>query len=121
MIDELRELHLGVTRPDPDAPRASDQLNAAYQAALLDKTSSEAPRVMIDSRTRRFARGRLLGRSRARRLSGSTIPRVKRGPPVPEVPTGDAPYLPVRLGMPVMGSTSLRLVVATFTGSRGRV
>ena len=43
MIDELRELHLGVPRPDPDAPRASDQLNAAYQAALLDKTSSEAP------------------------------------------------------------------------------
>src|SRR5918992_1379402 len=42
MIDELRELHLGVPRPDPDAPRASDQLRAAHEAALLDTTSSEA-------------------------------------------------------------------------------
>ena len=42
MIDELRELHLGVPRPDPDAPRASDQLRAAYEAAVRDKTSSEA-------------------------------------------------------------------------------
>ena len=36
MMDELRELHLGVPRPDPDAPRASDQLRAAYDAALRD-------------------------------------------------------------------------------------
>ena len=42
LIDELRELHLGVPRPDPDAPRASDQLHAAYETALRDKTSSEA-------------------------------------------------------------------------------
>jgi hypothetical protein len=42
MIDELRELHLGVPRPDPDAPRASGQLRAAYEASLLDKTSREA-------------------------------------------------------------------------------
>jgi hypothetical protein len=35
MIDELRELHLGIPRPDPHAPRASDQLNAAYEAALI--------------------------------------------------------------------------------------
>jgi len=42
MMDELRELHLGVPRPDPDAPRASDQLHAAYETALRDKTSSEA-------------------------------------------------------------------------------
>src|SRR5215213_7199539 len=41
MVDELRELHLGVPRPDPDAPRAIDQLNAAYQASLLDTASSE--------------------------------------------------------------------------------
>jgi hypothetical protein len=41
MIDELRELHLGVPRPNPDAPRASDQLRAAYEAAVLDKTTSE--------------------------------------------------------------------------------
>ena len=37
MIDELRELHLGVPRPDPDAPRASDRLSAAYEAAPLGK------------------------------------------------------------------------------------
>jgi hypothetical protein len=35
--------------------------------------------------------------------------------------TSGSTYLPVRLGVPVMGSTSLWLVVATFTGSRGRV
>ena len=34
MIDELREVHLGVPRPDPDAPRASELLAAAYEAAL---------------------------------------------------------------------------------------
>ena len=34
MMDELRELHLGIPRPDPDAPRASDQLRAAYEATL---------------------------------------------------------------------------------------
>ena len=44
MIDELRELHLGVPRPDPDAPRASDQLRAAYEAATRDKTSRGAGR-----------------------------------------------------------------------------
>jgi hypothetical protein len=42
MIDELRELHLGVPRPEPDAPRASDQLHAAYETALRDDTNSEA-------------------------------------------------------------------------------
>ena len=41
MIDELRELHLGVPRPNPDAQRASDQLRAANEAAVLDKTTSE--------------------------------------------------------------------------------
>jgi DNA-binding HxlR family transcriptional regulator len=34
MIDELRELHLGIPRPNPDALRASDQLRAAYEASL---------------------------------------------------------------------------------------
>jgi hypothetical protein len=33
LMDELRERHLGIPRPDPDAPRASDQLRAAYDAA----------------------------------------------------------------------------------------
>ena len=41
MIDELRELHLGIPRPDPDAPRAGDEVRAAYATALLDKTSNE--------------------------------------------------------------------------------
>jgi DNA-binding HxlR family transcriptional regulator len=41
MIDELRELHLSIPRPNPDAPRASDQLRAAYEAAVLDKATSE--------------------------------------------------------------------------------
>ncbi|MPZ99112.1 MAG: transcriptional regulator [Dehalococcoidia bacterium] len=34
MMDELRELHLGIPLPDPDAPRASEQLQAAYDAAM---------------------------------------------------------------------------------------
>ena len=36
MIDELREIHLGVPRPDPSAPLASDLLRAAYEATLTD-------------------------------------------------------------------------------------
>lgn len=32
--DELREIHLGVPRPDPDGPRASEELQAAYEAAV---------------------------------------------------------------------------------------
>jgi DNA-binding HxlR family transcriptional regulator len=40
MIDELREVHLGIPRRDPDAPRASDQLRAAYEAARAE-TSTE--------------------------------------------------------------------------------
>jgi hypothetical protein len=42
MMDELRELHLGVPRPDPDAPRASDQLHAAYETAVRVETSRES-------------------------------------------------------------------------------
>jgi len=34
MIDELRELHLGIPRPDPAAPRPSQQLQAAYDNAM---------------------------------------------------------------------------------------
>lgn len=33
-IDELREVHLGIPRPDPDQPRASERLRAAYAAAV---------------------------------------------------------------------------------------
>ena len=35
-MDELRELHLSVPRTDADAPRASEQLRAAYEAAISD-------------------------------------------------------------------------------------
>jgi DNA-binding HxlR family transcriptional regulator len=38
MMDELRELHLGVPRPDADAPRPSERLRAAYEAAVSDGT-----------------------------------------------------------------------------------
>jgi hypothetical protein len=59
MIDELRELHLGMPRPNPDAPRASDQLRAAYETAVLDKTTSEVPEA-DQPRTRPAARDRRL-------------------------------------------------------------
>jgi DNA-binding HxlR family transcriptional regulator len=36
MMDELREAHLGVPRPDPDAPRASERLRAAHDGAMAD-------------------------------------------------------------------------------------
>lgn len=35
MMDELRELHLGVPRPDPDTARPSELLREAYEAAML--------------------------------------------------------------------------------------
>ena len=41
MIDELRQIHLGISRPDPDAPLASEQLRAAYEAALIDPCNTE--------------------------------------------------------------------------------
>jgi DNA-binding HxlR family transcriptional regulator len=34
MMDELRELHLGIPRPDPAAPRPSELLRAAYDNAM---------------------------------------------------------------------------------------
>jgi DNA-binding HxlR family transcriptional regulator len=42
MMDELREVHLGLPRPDPDAPRASELLRAAYEAAVTDEASRAA-------------------------------------------------------------------------------
>ncbi len=36
MMDELREIHLGVPRPFPDAPRPSEQLQEAYAAAARE-------------------------------------------------------------------------------------
>jgi DNA-binding HxlR family transcriptional regulator len=51
MIDELREIHLGVARPDANAPLASDQLRAAYEATCaqaaapsLSPRSTQRPR-----------------------------------------------------------------------------
>ena len=40
MMDELRERHLGLPRPDADAPRPSEQLRAAYEAAMSDGADS---------------------------------------------------------------------------------
>lgn len=40
MMDELRELHLGVPRSNPDAPQPSDQLRAAYEVAASDGTTN---------------------------------------------------------------------------------
>lgn len=40
MMDEPRELHLGMPRPDADAPRPSEQLRAAYEAAVSVGTGS---------------------------------------------------------------------------------
>jgi len=34
MMDELRELHLSIPRPDPAAPRPSQQLQTAYDNAM---------------------------------------------------------------------------------------
>lgn len=34
LMDELRETHLGVPRPDPEAPRSSERLQAAYEAEI---------------------------------------------------------------------------------------
>jgi DNA-binding HxlR family transcriptional regulator len=35
MMDELRELHLGIPRPDPGAPSPSERLQAAYDNAMF--------------------------------------------------------------------------------------
>jgi DNA-binding HxlR family transcriptional regulator len=34
VMDELREVHLGIPRPDPAAPRQSERLQAAYDNAM---------------------------------------------------------------------------------------
>ena len=69
MMDELRELHLGVPRPDPDAPRASDQLRAAYEAARARRS--------LTPETGRVATSKKDGRARKvppRSPSGSLRP-----------------------------------------------
>ena len=52
MIDELRELHLGIPRPDPDAPRASDQLRAAYETRAPRRGEQRNRGDVIDCATR---------------------------------------------------------------------
>ena len=42
MMDELRELHLGVPRSDADAARPSEQLRAAYEAAISEGASGHS-------------------------------------------------------------------------------
>jgi hypothetical protein len=39
-MDELRERHLGIPRPDTGRPAATDQLNAAYAAAVTEPRRS---------------------------------------------------------------------------------
>ena len=34
-MDELREAHLGLPLPDPDRPRATEQLRSAYEEAVI--------------------------------------------------------------------------------------
>ncbi|MEQ4302541.1 helix-turn-helix domain-containing protein [Plantactinospora sp. B6F1] len=41
-MEELRHLHLGIPGPGPQAPRASDKLRAAYEAAMGDTVDSGA-------------------------------------------------------------------------------
>ncbi|MGW2111388.1 winged helix-turn-helix transcriptional regulator [Streptomyces sp. NPDC001948] len=36
LMDELREVHLGLPRPNPNHPRASELLRAAYEQALAE-------------------------------------------------------------------------------------
>lgn len=36
LMDELREVHLGIPRPNPNHPRASELLQAAYEQALTE-------------------------------------------------------------------------------------
>jgi hypothetical protein len=38
MMDELRELHLGIPGLDAGAPRDGEQLRAAFDAAMRDDT-----------------------------------------------------------------------------------
>jgi hypothetical protein len=41
-MDELREAHLGIPLPDADRPRASEQLQTAYDAAMAGTLTSPA-------------------------------------------------------------------------------
>lgn len=41
-MDELREIHLGIPRPHPERPRASDRLREAYEQAVAASAAVSA-------------------------------------------------------------------------------
>lgn len=41
LMDELREAHLGVPRPNQDGPSASEQLRVAYERAVAEQRAAE--------------------------------------------------------------------------------
>ena len=43
LMDELRETHLGIPRPDPEAPRASERLQAAFEAEAQSRRQRPCP------------------------------------------------------------------------------
>ncbi|MEU8167561.1 helix-turn-helix domain-containing protein [Micromonospora sp. NPDC049004] len=43
LMDDLREVHLGVPRPDPHARRAVDELRSAYETATRDRSDPPEP------------------------------------------------------------------------------
>ena len=45
-MDELRASHLGIPLSDPNGPRASEQLQAAYQAATTQSVAAYQPKTM---------------------------------------------------------------------------
>ncbi|CDR06409.1 helix-turn-helix domain-containing protein [Streptomyces iranensis] len=44
LMDELREIHLGVMRESPKSPTASERLQRAYEAAIATATADSAPK-----------------------------------------------------------------------------
>jgi DNA-binding HxlR family transcriptional regulator len=50
LMDELRELHLGIPRPDPERPRASELLRAAYERAVAEKKEAPEPSPRVRGR-----------------------------------------------------------------------
>jgi len=57
LMDELRELHLGIPRPDPERPRPSEQLAAAYQRALAPRSEETMTTQPLPGPVIRRARG----------------------------------------------------------------
>ena len=55
MIDELREIHLGIPRPDPNAPLASELMRAAYEEALSHQANTKTRSRSSTTRPRKKA------------------------------------------------------------------